>query len=220
MCCATGCRQTVGGLQDLAASAMASPSASAVKACPFGHSTQLQPLVGMVSVARDGHEAELQYWLHTTESMCSEAQCGEEDIILPPHMCTSLASALVKWSASTLQEDISRPSVCPRVWVAVCHRDASLVLRPVCEHPECLHAMRFKRRGCGIVADVLHPSFARARHVHAPPTDTGVEAGTAAKIPLRQLAMLSGRALAVLTQDAEYGDEAMQSCMKTMCQLA
>ena len=207
MCCTPGCAQTVGRLQDLAASAMAdtaSTSAPAVKRCPSGHVTHLQPLVGIVPAAKDGHEAELRYWLRSAETLLRSGDA--EDITMPPHVCMSLAAALVQWSASELQEDVACPSSCPRVWVAIRHRDASLVLRPVCEHLECLHAMRFKRRGFGILADVVDPCF--ARDDRSPNPDTG---GTGAEIPLRQVAALSGRALAALTQDADYGDEAMQT---------
>ena len=120
---------------------------NAVITCSDGHATRLEHFVGLVPDAKSGHAAELRYWLAVADVRAHDSSHGVRT--LPPHMRTSLATSLVRWSASLWQGNGVGASHCPRVWVGVPRGDA-LLLRPVCEHTECLHAVRsFQRRDVG-----------------------------------------------------------------------
>mgnify|MGYP006883386902 FL=1 len=149
LCCSTGCSSVIGNVQDLATTAMRGMDPNAVITCSDGHATCLQHFVGLVPDARSGHAAELQYWQAVADVHTLDSSHGVRT--LPPHMRTSLATSLVRWSASLRQDSVVDASRCPRVWVGVLHpRDDRLLLRPVCEHTECLHAVRpFQRREVG-----------------------------------------------------------------------
>jgi len=80
----------------------------------------------------------------------------------------------------------------------------TLVLRPVCEHAECLHAvLPHSRRGTDDVTSLV---ATRDGHRHA-----GVDGSHVSTVPLRTLAERSGRVLAALTQALTYGDEGEQT---------
>jgi len=174
----------------------------------------------MLPGAEDGHAAELLYWLRIVqhhvhhESATAAAAVGIDDVDdasdgdtitsqATPPMYTSLATALVRWVAHTFHEAGATSSTCPRVWVPVGHDDnhpPTLVLRPVCEHPQCLHAvLPHSRRAMADVTSLVAPH------------DCGVDGVHTSVIPLRTLAKRSGRVLAALTQAQEYGDEGEQT---------
>ena len=220
MCCTRGCANTLGTLHDLATAALrggdAHAAAHAATTCTHGHATRLQPFVGMLPGAEDAHAAQLLYWLRIVQDhLCRESTpaVGVEDVdtssdndggddATTPSMFTSLATALVRWAAHTFHEAGTPSSHCPRVWVLVRHDNngSTLVLRPVCEHAECLHAVRTQPRGA--MDDVA--SLVATRNGHRSARVDGSHAST---VPLRTLAERSGRVLAALTQSTSYGDE-------------
>ena len=179
--------------------------------CAQGHATRLQPFVGMLPGAEDAHAAQLLYWLRIVQDHLrreSSAAVGIDDAdtscddATTVSMYTSLATALVRWAAHTFHEAGSASSHCPRVWVPVRHDNngPTLVLRPVCEHAECLHAvLPHSRRGTDDVTSLV---ATRDGHRHA-----GVDGSHASPVPLRTLAERSARVLAALTQATAYGDE-------------
>jgi len=227
LCCARGCANVIGTLRDLSTAAIRAGGVNAVTTCEHGHATRLQPFVGMRLGAEDGHAAELLHWLrivqchacndsgavagsdHGSEhgSVCDGGgDVGTTTPLSSTHMCISLATALVRWAAHTFH-GAGTPSPCsPRVWVAV-RRDnpasqpPTLVLRPVCEHPECLHAVRTQSRRA--IDDITSLVAIRDDHLHG--------GGHTSTVPLRTLAERSGRVLAALTQAVAYGDEDEQT---------
>ena len=221
LCCTRGCASILGTLQDLSTEALDAGDADAVTTCAHGHHTLLQSFVGMLPGAEDGHAAELLYWLRIVqhhvhhESATAAAAVGIDDVDdasdgdtitsqATPPVYTSLATALVRWTAHTFREAGATSSACPRVWVAVRHDDnhsPTLVLRPVCEHPQCLHAVRTqsRRRAMNDVTSLVAAAL-----------DCGHGSRTSS-VPLRMLAERSGRVLAALTLAVAYGDEDMQT---------
>ena len=211
MCCTGGCDNTLGTLHDLASAALRGGDAHAVTTCAHGHATRLQPFVGMLPGAEDAHAAQLLYWLRIVQDHLrreSSAAVGIDDDAsscddtASLSMFTSLTTALVRWAAHSFHEAGTPSSHCPRVWVPVRHDNngSTLVLRPVCEHAECLHAVRTQsRRGTDDVTSLV---ATRDGHRHA-----GVDGSHVSTVPLRTLAERSGRVLAALTQATSYGDE-------------
>jgi len=232
VCCARDCSNTLGTLQDLSTAALRAGDADAMTTCQHGHTTRLQPFVGMLPDSNDGHAAELMYWLrivrHHVRNEGSAAEgSGDDDssdddgdgdggdsttsLRVAP-MFTSLATALVRWTAHTFHEAGAASSSCPRVWVAVSHgngasHDPALALRPVCEHSECLHAVHTHSRRA--LTDVTSLVVTHGDHRH-----TGVQVmddNHASSVPLRTLSEHCGRVLAALTQATGYGDEGEQT---------
>ena len=221
MCCIRGCDNTLGTLHDLATAALRGGDAHAVTTCTHGHATRLQPFVGMLPGAEDAHAAQLLYWLRIVQDHLrreSPPAVGVDDADASSDnddgtscsMFTSLATALVRWAAHTFHEAGSSSSNCPRVWVPVRHDNSgpTLVLRPVCEHAECLHAvLPHSRRAMDDVTSLVVPPNA---HRHA-----GMDGSHTPTVPLRSLAERSGHVLAALTQAATYGDEGEQTMHET-----
>ena len=228
MCCARDCSNTLGTLQDLSTAAVRAGDADAMTTCEHGHTTRLQPFVGMLPDSNDRHAAELMYWLRIVQHhVCNEGSAaegsGDDDSSdddgdgddgdstssqpMAP-MFTSLATALVRWTTHTFHEAGAASSRCPRVWVVVRHDSGpTLVLRPVCEHPECLHAVRTHSRHA--LKDVTSLVATHDDHRH-----TGVQVmddNHASSVPLRTLSEHCGRVLAALTQATGYGDEGEQT---------
>ena len=230
MCCTRGCSSTLGTLQDLSTAALRAGDGDAVTCCEHGHTTRLQPFVGLVPDSKDTHAAELMYWLRIVQhhvrnessagissaSDDSSDDDGEGDDTPTSQpaapMFTSLATALVRWTTHTFHEARAPVSRCPRVWVPVRHGRRSnnlpaLVLRPVCEHPECLHAVHTHSRRA--LDDVTSLVATHDDHRH---TDVqGVGDNLTSTIPVRTLSEHSGRVLAALTQATGYGDEGEQT---------
>ena len=210
VCCTRGCTKTLDTLQRLSTAALTAGDPDAVTRCKNGHTTRLQPFVGLLPGAEDALAAELMYWLRVVQhrvrcDAVGSSDNGDGDAIVPPlhaHMFTSLVTALVRWAHTF---DAAAPSSrCPRVWVPVLgsssRHDPPLVLRPVCEHTKCLHAvLPYVRRG---MADVTSLVATRGGEVDRGQTST---------FPLRTLAERSGRVLAALTQAPSYGDELEQT---------
>ena len=170
MCCTRGCDSTLGTLHDLATAALRGVDSHAVTTCAQGHATRLQPFVGMLPGAEDAHAAELLYWLRILQDHLrlessavvgiddGSSDNGDHDDAACLSMHTSLAMALVRWAAHTFHEAGTPSSHCPRVWVPVLHDSNSptLVLRPVCEHAMCLHAvLPHSRRAMNDVASLV-----------------------------------------------------------------
>jgi len=177
-------------VQDLATTAMRGMDPDAVVSCSDGHASRLEHFVGLVPNAKSGHAAELQYWLAVADVRTHGSSHGVRT--LPPHMRTSLATSLVRWSASLWQGNGVGASHCPRVWVGVPRGDA-LLLRPVCEHTECLHAVRpFQRRDVGTWTGIQ----ASLSSVHG---DGMTHHETAVQLPVRVLMKRSGRVLALVS---------------------
>ena len=187
LCCSPACNSVIGNVQDLATSAMRGMDPNAVVSCSDGHATRLEHFVGLVPDTKSGHAAELQYWLAVADVHTHDNSHGVRT--LPPHMRTSLATSLVQWSASLWQDNGVDASRCPRVWVGVLHpRDDRLLLRPVCEHTECLHAVRpFQDRDVGTWTGV------QASH------STHHETAAHVPVPVRILMERSGRVLALVS---------------------
>jgi len=216
MCCTRGCDNTLGTLHDLATAALGGGDANAGTTCTHGHATRLQPFVGMLPGAEDAHAAQLLYWLRIVQDHLhreSSPAVGVDDVdassdndggdgTTTASMFTSLATALVRWAAHTFHEAGSSSSHCPRVWVPVRHDNSgrALVLRPVCEHAECLHAVRTQSQRA--MDDVASLMATHAGHRHA-----GMGGSHVWTVPLRTLVERSGRVLAALTQATSYGDE-------------
>jgi len=219
MCCTGGCDSTLGTLHDLASAALRGADAHAVTTCVHGHTTRLQHFVGMLPGAEDAYAAELLYWQHIVQDHVrreSSATIGIDDDSCSDNsdgddatgcsMYTSLARALVRWASHTFHKAGVPSSQCPRVWVPVRHdyNGSTLVLRPVCEHAECLHAvLPHSRRGTDDVTSLV---ATRDGHRHA-----RVDGSHVSTVPLRTLAERSGRVLAALTQATSYGDEGEQT---------
>jgi len=221
LCCTRGCTSTLGTLQDLSTAALDAGDANAVTTCAHGHTTRLQPFVGMLPGAEDGHAAELLYWLrivqhhvhHESTAAAAAGDIDDEDDAsdgdtitsqATAPMYTSLATALVRWTAHIFREAGATSSTCPRVWVPVGHDDnhsPTLVLRPVCEHPQCLHAVRTqsRRRAMNDVTSLVAAAL------------DGGHGSRTSSVPLRMLAERSGRVLAALTLAVAYGDEDVQT---------
>ena len=205
LCCSTGCNSAVGNVQDLATTAMRGMDPNAVITCSDGHATRLEHFVGLVPDAKSGQAAELQYWLAVADVRTRDSSHGVRT--LPLHMRTSLATSLVRWSASLWPDNGVDASSCPRVWVGVLHpRDDRLLLRPVCEHTECLHAVRpFQRRSRSVgtwtgiqasLSSVLGEDITRR------------ETRAHILVPVRALAGQSGRVLALVSSGSSRDDDA------------
>ena len=205
LCCSTGCNSIIDGVQDLATTAMRGMDPNGVVSCSDGHATHLQHFVGLVPDANSGHAAELQYWLAVAGVRTHDGSRGVQT--LPPHVRTSLATSLVRWSASLWQDNDVDASRCPRVWVGVLHhhhRDDRLLLRPVCEHTECLHAVRpFQRREVGRWTRIQ----ASLSSMHSDGM-THHEAGIHVQVPTRVLMERSGRVLALVSSGDGRDDDA------------
>ena len=170
------------------------------------------------------HATELLYWLGIVQdhvrSQRSGTTCSDDedsaddgDTTAEPRarMYTSLATALVRWTEHTFRKAGILSSRCPRVWVPVRHDDGpshrqSLVLRPVCEHPECLHAVRTQSRRAKNDVTSLVATHNTREHVGS----HGVNGNHVSTVPLCALAERSGQVLAVLTEAAAYGDDSEQ----------
>ena len=121
-------------------------------------------------------------------------------------MCAVSADRLVQWAARLFAEEAGVPSPrCPRVWVAVPQpvrrnstlRHQALVLRPVCEHAECMHAVRtHSRQATGDVTSLVVAHDA-----------SDVDGSRTSTVPLRRLAVHCARVLAALTRAAGDEDE-------------
>ena len=224
VCCARDCSNTLGTLQDLSTAAVRAGDADAMTTCEHGHTTRLQPFVGMLPDSNDGHAAELMYWLRIVQHhVCNEGSAAEgsddddssdddgdgdggDSTSSQPMapMFTSLATALVRWTTHTFHEAGAASSRCPRVWVAVRHGNGpTLVLRPVCEHPECLHAVRAHSQRETSDVTSLVTTCGDGSH--------SVDDTHASSVPLCTLSEHCGRVLAALTQATGYGDEELQS---------
>jgi len=225
MCCARGCNHALGALQNLATSALRTDDVHAVITCADGHSTCLQRFVGMLPDAEDADAAELLYWLRIVQHRVgSESSTGADDkpydddsdgddggdgddVAAPlcAQVYTSLANALLRWSAQVFHEAGAPSSCCPRVWVPMRVGHTALALRPVCEHPDCLHAVRtHSRRAMDDVASLVEADTV-CQHSDTHGSHTPI-------VPLRALTERSGLVLAALTQAAAYGDEDDQTC--------
>jgi len=196
LCCESGCEHRVGTLQELATATVQSRT-DQNPACKQGHPfTHPHSYVGMLP-GTDTQAAELLYWLSHLKDNCESDDMSSS---------RSLATALVRWAAYQFEVAGASPSSCPRVWVAVrARRDnnqSGLILRPVCEHAECMHAVQVDSR-CD-TGDVASLVTATVEHLGAVGGAGGNQAPT---IPLPLLAQRSGLAMAVLTR----GDEDMQS---------
>mgnify|MGYP000315166432 CR=1 FL=1 len=96
---------------------------------------------------------------------------------------------------------------CPRVWVGVLHpRDDRLLLRPVCEHTECLHAVRpFQRRDVGTWIGI-QASLSSVESEGMTPHETVAHV----QVPVRVLMERSGQVLA-LVSSGDSRDEDTQT---------
>ena len=205
MCCSSDCKSAIGAVKDLATTAMRGMDPNAVVTCSDGHATRLHHFVGLIPDTKNGHAAELQYWLAVAESRASDS--NHSAATLPPHIRASLAASLVRWSACLWQGNIADPVVahCPRVWVGVRHaRDDTLLLRPVCEHTECLHAVRpFQHRGVGTWSGVQASlSSMQVDGITHHETDAHIQ------VPVQDLMQRSGRVLALVSSGDSRDDEA------------
>jgi len=209
MCCVGGCERKIGKLQDLASVAVDGMNPDDCVTCRGGHATRLSSFVGLAPDANSGHGAELQYWLHVAEAQTGD-DSGERHsgVGLRPHARTSLGTSLIRWCASLLHEEGDGTPSCPRVWVGVCHpRNDTLLLRPMCEHVECLHAMRpFQQLCVGTSRDVLASRTGRG-------DGSAHDRGTTrpGHVPVQLLLRQSGRALAVVTRDVVHRDYESQT---------
>ena len=196
MCCSSGCDSIIGTVQDLATTAMHGMDPNAVVTCSNGHATRLQHFVGLVPDAKSGHAAELQYWLVVADVHTHDSSHHVPP--LPSRVRTALAASLVRWSASLWQQNGVDALRCPRVWVGFCHpRDDRLLLRPVCEHVECLHAVRpFQRRDVGTWTEI-QASISPVHHDGDGITNHETRAHV--QVPVRVLMDLSGRVLALVS---------------------
>ena len=209
LCCTHNCGNTLGTLRELATAALHEADVHAVTTCARNHTTRLQSFVGMLPGAEDANAAELLYWLRVVqhhahrERSSAVGSCNDAGALPTAPMFISLATALIRWTAHVFNEAEAPAPRCPRVWVAVRHENASasptLVLRPMCEHVECLHAVR---------TQLLHTMDGVTSLVAAHDDSTpGVSGARASTFSLRTLAEHSGRVLAALTQAAGYGDD-------------
>ena len=202
LCCSSDCNNVIGEVQDLATTVMHGMNPSAVVTCSDGHATCLQHFVGLVPDAKDGHAAELQYWLVVAETRARGN--SQRAATLSPHIRTSLAASLVRWSASVWPGNGVDPSPCPRVWVGVRHhRDDTLLLRPVCEHIECLHAVRpFRHRDVGTWSRVQASLSAHGDDTTRHASESRLQ------VPIRDLMERSGRVLAFVSGGGDQDDGA------------
>lgn len=202
LCCVGGCRKVIGKLQDLAMEAVHGTNPHGMVFCANRHETPLHHFVGMVPGAKGGLEAELLYWRHVAEAYTSTSDEGT--VTLPAHIRTAMTTALVRWSASMWQEDGVRPSRCPRLWVGVRRaRDAALLLRPMCEHLECLHALRpFQQTQVG--------TWGGLRAALSGHNDTMAHGDSATapaqRVAIRDMMEQSGRVLETVTRDETCRD--------------
>ena len=174
--------------------------------CPDGHTTRLSTFVGLTPITSSGYGAELQFWLHVAEAHTGDV-IGDNGsgVGLRPHVRTSLAKSLVRWCSSLLHEEGGNAPSCPRVWVGVCNE--TLLLRPMCEHVECLHAMRpFQQLRFGTLRDVL-----ASRTGHGDDSAHGRGTTRPRHVPVQLLLRQSGRALAVVTRDVVHRDYESQT---------
>lgn len=155
--------------------------------CCDGHDTPVGQFVVLYPGACDTQEALV---LHLLDSV------NETGVGAPSHICISLARALQQWGASQV-----RHQTCPRLWAVIrCPVKQHLVLRPMCEKPECMHAVsatgQLLQSRVGLVSNLFGVHERR-------------ECSTA--VELHKIAARCGKALVALTQASTYGNSHEQN---------
>jgi len=131
MCTQQDCTGVLGSLAEVCDDALRQVADVSTKKCPVCQCrVLLRPYIGLAAGVATEDGADLEYWLKYLTSEGVDLKQVRES-------CNTLVDVLMRWSPSL-------PDV-PPLWVPV-PSDASgapstLRLRPVCAHPDCLHAV-------------------------------------------------------------------------------